>query len=272
MSLSSAMVSAQATFNNVGTQTDITSKNIANVGNANYVRRTALISTTMSGATVVGTGRAQSDVLFRQSIETSSIFSAQNALLDGLKDIKSIYGGNDYEASPSAYLKQLLQNLQTYAEKPDDAALAATVVSSAQDVATSIKSAADAIQKMRVEIDKKLTLQADELKDLLSQFETVNNAVTNATALGRDASDALDTRETLLKQISEIVGVTTVLRENNDIALYTTQGTTLFETVARDVSFSGTSAYDATITGSDLRIDAVKVQPGKAATRLRAVL
>ena len=37
MSLTSAMNTAQSIFNNTGKQTDVTSKNIANVGNANYV-------------------------------------------------------------------------------------------------------------------------------------------------------------------------------------------------------------------------------------------
>lgn len=266
MSLSSALGSAKATFNNVGTQTDITSKNIANVSNANYVKRTAMISTTTYGATVATVARAQNEGLFRQTIASSSLYSGQNTLLDGLTDIKSIYGGNNYEAAPATYLTELLKNLQTYAGKPDDAAAAATVVSSAQDVATSIKSAADQIQTMRADIDKQLTLLTDELNELLAQFQTVNTAVTNATALGRDANDALDTRDTLLKRISEIVGVNVVVRPNNDLALYTTQGITLFETVPRTVSFSAKSSYDPTTTagntGNAVTIDAVKVQAG----------
>ncbi len=57
-----------------------------------------------------------------------------------------------------------------------------------------------------------------------------------AKITGGDANNALDARETILKDISSIVGVATVVRENGDMALYTSEGTTLFETIPRAVS------------------------------------
>ncbi len=225
MSLMSAMNTAQSIFNNTGKQTEVTSKNIANVGNANYVKRTAILGTTMYGANIVTNGRAQNESLLRQTIASSSLASGQSTVLGGLEEMKSIFGGNDYESSPATYMSALLESLEGYAAKPSDSALAATAVTSAVDVANSLNKASQELQSIRLRADKEIVLQVDKLNSLLSDFETANNAVKGATASGRDPSDALDQRDALLKEISTIVGVSVVTRDNNDIALYTSQGT-----------------------------------------------
>ena len=256
------MNTAQSIFNNTGSQTEVVSKNIANVGNANYVKRTAILGTTMYGANIVSNGRSQDESLLRQTIASSSLFSGQQTLLTGLEEVKSIYGGNDYEAAPAIYLAELLKSIEAYAGKPSDAALAATVVNSAVDVASSLSKSSTELQAMRTRADKEIVLQVDALNGMLARFETANNAVKTATALGTDPSNALDERETLLKDISSIVGLSVVTRPNNDVALYTSDGTTLFETVPRKVSFEPQIGYDATTTGNAIYIDGVVVKAG----------
>jgi flagellar hook-associated protein 1 FlgK len=262
MSLTSAMNSAQSIFNNTGTQTDVISKNIANVGNANYVKRTAILGTTMNGANVVTMGRSQNESLLRQTIASSSLASGQSTVLTGLEEVKSMFGGNDNEASPSAYLTKLLKSFDTYLGKPGDYAAAATVVNTATDLATSLSSSSKELQAMRTRADKEIVLQVDKLNSLLAKFEEANTAVKVASATKEDPSSALDERETLLKEISSIVGVSAVTRENNDVVLYTSDGTTLFEVVPRKVTFAPNVGYDATIKGNSIFIDGVALKPG----------
>src|SRR3546814_6598425 len=107
MSLSSALATAQSIFNNTGTQTGVTSKNMANAQNANYVRRSAVLTTGGNGALVVAIERSQNLSLLRQTIESSSLFSGQQTLLAGLEEIKSLTGGNDYETAPHTLIASL---------------------------------------------------------------------------------------------------------------------------------------------------------------------
>lgn len=262
MSLTSAMNTAQSIFNNTGKQTDVTSKNIANVGNANYVKRTAILGTTMAGASIVSNGRAQNESLLRQTISSASLATGQNTVLTGLEEMKSIFGGNDYESAPSTYMKELLKSLSGYAAKPSNAALAATAVTSAADVASSLNKASAELQAMRLRADKEISLQVDKLNGLLAKFEEANNEVKAQTAIGGDPSDALDQRETLLKDISSIIGINVVNRPNNDVALYTTDGATLFEIVPRPVTFKAQPGYDATTTGNAIYVDGVALKAG----------
>ncbi len=262
MSLTSAMNTAQSIFNNTGKQTDVTSKNIANVGNANYVKRTAILGTTMAGASIVSNGRAQNESLLRQTISSSSLASGQSTVLNGLQEMKSVFGGNDYESSPATYMKELLKSLDAYAAKPSDAALAATAVTSATDVASFLNKASSELQAMRLRADKEISLQVDKLNGLLAKFEEANNEVKAQTAIGGDPSDALDQREALLKDISSIIGINVVNRPNNDVALYTTDGATLFEIVPRSVTFKTQPGYDATTTGNAIYVDGVALKAG----------
>jgi flagellar hook-associated protein 1 FlgK len=266
MSLTSALNTAQSIFNNTGTQSAIVSTNISNAGNKDYVRRQAMLTTSLNGAQVVKISRAQEDALLRQYLKAQSQDTAQQTLLSGLEDLKSIMGGNDNETSPSTSLGIFRDKLGTFRASPGDLIAAQGAITAAQDVATSLNNASRSVQQLRTDADKQIKLQVDDLNDLLKQFEKANNAVKVATAGGTDPSSALDEREKVLKQISQIVGVTTATRDNNDMVLYTSDSTVLFETIPRTVTFEPTSSYSASTDGKKIYIDGVPLEPGEGAT------
>jgi flagellar hook-associated protein 1 FlgK len=265
MSLTTALSTAQSIFNNTGTQTGVTSTNMANAQNANYVRRSTALVTAGNGALVASTDRAQNTSLFRQTITSTSLASGQSTLLASLEDMRSLLGGNDYESSPSAYLSGLLDDLNAYATTPSEMTLASTVVASAKDLSTSLNDTSKEVQATRARADAEIKAQVEKLNTLLSQFEEANNRVVRAHIGGTPDSDALDTRDTLIKQISEIIGISTTTRTNDDVALYTSDGTTLFETIARQVSFAPTVTYNATVTGNAVFVDGVALRSGNGA-------
>src|ERR1044072_7526879 len=114
MSLTSALNTAQSIFNNTGAQSSIVSNNISNAGNKDYVRRQAMLTTSLNGAQVVKISRAQEDALLKQYLKASSQDSAQQTLLSGLEDLKSIMGGNDNETSPETALRTFRDKLGTF--------------------------------------------------------------------------------------------------------------------------------------------------------------
>ncbi len=262
MSLASALNTAQTIFSNTATQMQVVSKNIANASNDSYNRRAAILETADYGAKISEISRAENLVLSTANVDAISSLSAQQTLYDGLVQIKSVMGGNDYETSPATYIASLRDSLQAYSALPSDSTLAQTVISDAIDVANSLNATSEAIQTQRTEIDKEISLQITELDSLLADFKTVNDAVKGGTASGEDVNDELDRRDDLLKSISEIVGVQTMTRGDNDLVLYTTDGSVLFETLPRDITFTSLSGYDATTYGNSVYIDGVEVSAG----------
>jgi flagellar hook-associated protein 1 FlgK len=266
MSLTSALNTAQSIFNNTGTQSSVVSNNIANAGNKDYVRRQASISTSLNGAQVVKIDRAQEAALLRQFVNANSKDSAQQTLLNGLEDLKSIVGGNDYETAPATLLAKFRDALSSFRTTPNNTIAAQGAITAAQDLANSLNKSTEAVQQVRASADKSISNSVDQLNTLLSQFETANNAVKNAVNTNADPSTALDERDRLLKQISSIVGVNAVTRDGNDMALYTPDGVVLFDTVPRSVTFQPQGTYDPNTVGNSVYIDGVALVPGKGGT------
>jgi flagellar hook-associated protein 1 FlgK len=262
MSLASAINTAQTIFTNTGQQTAVVSKNIANSSNGDYVRRLAMMGVDSEGQYYVKIQRAQDDALFKQTISSISQSSAQSRLLDGLQTIQSVFGGNEYPSSPSTYLATFRSSLQTYAASPGNITIASSTVADAKDLANSISTSATAVQEVRADADKEMLEHVGTLNELLSKFETINNQIVGALATGADASDALDQRDKLLKSMAEIVGISTVTRSNMDTVIYSADGTVLFETIPRKVTFTPTSNYDATVTGNPILVDGIAIKAG----------
>lgn len=267
MSLASTLNTTKSIFNNTSAQSAVVSTNIQNASNSDYNKRSASTTVSLySGAVMLSTERAQNNALLKQTLVSTADNSAQKALLSGMESVSALLGGDAYTLAPSTYLATLRNKLKTYAETPGDVTLAQTVVAAAQDVANSLNNTSAGIQQLRGDADAEIATQVTKLNKLLSDFETANNEVIKKTAMGDDPNDAIDRREGLVKQISEIIGVSTYTRDGNDMALYTSAGTTLFETVARKISFTPTAAFAAGSTGSALYIDGVKVEAGDGAS------
>lgn len=263
MTLATALNTAQAIFNNTSKQSSVVATNISNGQNPNYVRRSAALTTAGNGALVATIERAQNNSLLRQTITATSVSMGQSTLLDGLQEMRDLMGGNDYDNSPSTRLQSLFDQLSSYAASPTSTTLGSTVVSNAQDLVDTLNGTSAGVQGIRTRADAEIQAQVDNLNVLLSQFQTANDQVVGAKVTGSDPNNALDARESILKQISSIVGLSTVERENGDMALYTTQGTTLFETIPRAVSFNSTTGYAASTVGNSIYIDGVAVTAGE---------
>jgi flagellar hook-associated protein 1 FlgK len=262
MSLASALSTAQSIFTNAGTQSAVSAKNIANAQNPDYTRRSAMVVTGGNGAMIGDITRSQNEPLLRQTIASSSIASGQRTVLDGLQEIKNLMGGNDNELSPAKLIAAFRNNLDAFAGKANDTGIGISFISSARDVAAGLNIASDKLQQIRKDADDQIKQNVIDLNALLAKFETVNNQVKNAVSSGADPNDSLDERDGLVKKISEIVGVTSYTRGGNDMVLYTTDGTTLFEAVPRKVTFQQTAAFDASTSGNGVYIDGVALKPG----------
>jgi flagellar hook-associated protein 1 FlgK len=267
MSLTSALNTAQSIFNNTGTQSSVVSNNISNSSNSDYVRRQAMISTSLNGAQVVKISRAQEDALMRQWLKASTQDSGQQTLLSGLTDLKSILGGNDYETAPATYLSVFQQKLQAFRTSPSSTIAAQGAITAAQDVANSLNNASKSIQVVRQGADKEIATQVATLNTLLAQFKTANDAVKSGLRVAMFQPMRWMNATRLLKQISSIVGVNAVDRNNGDMALYTADGTVVFDTIPRKVTFASQDTYTAQTQGNGVYIDGVSLTGGKGSTR-----
>ncbi len=92
---------------------------------------------------------------------------------------------------------------------------------------------------------------------MLAKFEKVNQQIVSGTRAGNDVSDFLDQRDSLLKQLSGELGITTMVRGDNDMVIFAENGVTLFETTARKISFESSGGLAAGAAGNAVLVDGV---------------
>ena len=101
--------------------------------------------------------RAQEAALLRQFVNTNSKDSAQQTLLNGLEDVKSIVGGNDYETAPATLLAKFRDALSSFRTTPDNKIAAQGAITAAQDLANSLNNSTAAVQQVRASADKSIS-------------------------------------------------------------------------------------------------------------------
>ena len=257
MSLTSALNTAKSAITTVSQQTALVSRNIAGANDPNFSRRIGSVVSGPGGLTYLSITRAADSALLSKYVETNSQLGASDTLQSGLDRLSGIYSANDASGSPSALLGDLRDALQLYASKPSDTTVGQAAVSKAADLANALNRGNDEVQKLRQDADSDISDSVKNLNTLLAKFEAVNARVVNGTRTGADVSDALDERDGLLKQISGEIGITTLVRGDNDMVVFAQSGVTLFEGKARNVSFTPTSAFTAGSTGNQVYVDGV---------------
>ncbi len=266
MSLSSALSIAQSALRTTSSQTSVVTRNVADAKNADYTRRIATVVSTAPGARSVDIQRTTNAQLFRQNLSALSAWSGQSTLSTGLDRLQLAVNGVDNAASAATAIGNLQNALQLYATSPSNQNLGASLVEAARQAVRSLNEGTEAIQAFRTEIDGQISNAVGQLNDILVQFEDVNNAIISGTRAGTDVSDALDNRDALLKKIGEYVPISTYTRGDNDMVVTTSDGTMLFETVPRSVSFAPSAGYSATTTGATVYIDNVPISGAASAS------
>ena len=269
MSLSGALSVAQSALANNSAHAALLSTNIANVSNTNYTRRSTQTLTQIGGGVQAGaTQRAADDALLTNLLSAQANSTSQQSLSDGLTQIASTLNldststtstATATDTSPATLIAALSTALQNYAAQPDDPSLATAAVSAAKALATNLNSASTAVQAVRTQADKDITTSVSTINSLLAQFKTANDAVVAGTRAGTDVSNALDTRDGILKSLSSEIGITTAKGAGGSLSIYTDSGVTLFETSPRTVSFTASNSLSAGTTGSAVMVDGVPV-------------
>jgi flagellar hook-associated protein 1 FlgK len=278
MSLSNAGAIANQSLNAISTQINVVSRNIAGASVSGYAAKTALVSTNANGGVEInGIARATSAALYQNSLQASSAHAAAAVLAEGLNQLDQVFGlstttatDSETNRSPAGLVAALSAALQSYSVSPSDLTTAQAVLSAAQSLVRSLNEGSAAVQTMRTQADADIATAVDDINATLLQFQRVNTEIVAGTQTGRDISTLVDERDALLTKLSENIGVSTVLRANNDMVLYTDSGATLFETTARTVSFQPTSAFSATSVGNAVYVDGVPVTGSTAAMEIQS--
>ena len=179
--------------------------------------------------------------------------------VDDSSSASSTSGAGQNGASPSAMLANLQSALTTYADQPTSSSAADAVVSAASDLASSLNSASAAVQQVRETADQNMTSSVNTINSLLNQFTAANNTVVTGLQTGANVSSAEDTRNSIVTQLAQQIGVSTTTAANGSESIYTDSGVTLFQDTPRAVSFTSTPTLVDGANGAPVTVDGVPI-------------
>jgi flagellar hook-associated protein 1 len=270
MSLSAAFNVISSSFAVNSAQTALVSNNIANANTPGYSREIAnVVTNSYGGADVASVTREANAALLEQVSNSTSQAATQQAISDGLSTLaqtvddsasaSSTSGANQNGASPSAMLANLQTALSTYGASPTSSSAAQAVVSAASALASSLNGGSATVAQVHERADQNMATSVGKINSLLSQFTTANNAVVTGLQTGANVASAEDARDSIVTQLSQQIGVSTVTAANGSESIYTDSGVALFQDTPRLVSFTPTPTLVDGASGAPVTIEGVPI-------------
>lgn len=264
--LSSALSLALSGLSVTSSQAALASRNVNSASAEGYTRKTAEIHVLPGGApTVAGYQRSTDKALADKLLGATSTALEKDGLLAALTRLSQLTGDPAQDDSLSSALGKLQQALTASASSPADSTLALSALEASRTVAAKLNAAAKEADSVRADADAGMAESANRINSLLQSFKTANDTIVRGTGSPEELAETLDQRDTILRQLSEEVGIRTVTRPNNDVLIFATGGAVLFEGTPRSVSFQQTQPLGAGDSGAAVLIDGVPVT-GDAAT------
>ncbi len=270
MNLSAAFNIISSSFAANAAQVAVVSNNIANVNTTGYSNEAvSLAANSYGGVDIASVTRIANAALAEQVSTSTSQAAASQAIANGLATLaatvddsattSSTSGADENGASPSAMLANLQSALETYEASPTSTSAADAAVAAAANLTQSLNAGDAAVNEVREQADQNMASSVSTINSLLGQFQTANDAVVSGLASGANVATAQDTRDSLVTQLSQQIGVTTSTASDGSMSIFTDSGVTLFQDTARTVSFSPTTTYVDGSTGNAVTVDGVPI-------------
>lgn len=253
MSISNAMANALTGLNAVSRAADVVSSNVANAMTEGYGRREIELTShqvgkTGSGVAVVGVSRYYDPAITSERRTADGEVALEDRRANFYEAFTAAMGQPDEENSIAGRITGLETALIEAASRPDSEARLTSILDAATGLTTQINDAADNLENIRMQADMDIGQTIDFLQTSLEQVVDLNVAIQKQISRGYDANALLDQRQTLVDQISELIPVNEVQKNNGMIALYTSGGATLVDSKAATLEFTPTPTITPDMT------------------------
>lgn len=263
MSISGALSNAMQGLRAAGLGSEIVAANLSNALTPGYgVRALALSSDTNSthgGVRIDGVRRVVTEAVINDKRLAEADKANQNALNDLYTTIEGLIGTPENPASLSAQITNLEMSFITAASRPDATERLGAAVASAKTLANTFVSAADRLNSVRTNADSMISAQVDQLNTALKQVERLNIQITKLEASGNSIAALMDQRQQIIDDISVLVPVRSIARENSQVALFSTGGAILLDHTAANIEFTRSHIITPSRTFEDGDLDGIKI-------------
>jgi flagellar hook-associated protein 1 len=244
MSLSQALTTAVSGLRATQIGLAIVSDNIANQGTPGYVRKTPVVTQNVTGGVSADAINRELDQYIQRQLRSESSGSSYADLrAQFYSRLQSIYGVPGSTAALETMLGDFTAAAQTLSTSPDSAAARGAVLNAAQALTQLLQSSTAAIQGLRSDAEQGLGDAVQRANQAIQRIAQINRQI----GVSHDAGTAglLDERDRNIDELSQLMDITVVPGENNQVSVYTGSGIQLAGVTASVLSFDGRSSLDA---------------------------
>lgn len=214
-----------------------TSHNISNAHTPGYNRQQAIQSTNIpqpTGTGFLGQGvhistvqRVYSEFLYSQGLQAQTQSSQLDSHYTQIKQIDNLLADTTSGLTPA--LHNFFKAVHDVASNPSSVPSRQSLLSNAEALVARFQSMDQRLSEMREGINSQITSTIDEVNSLAKEIATLNINIqaTEGSTNGQPVNDMLDQRDTLVRQLSELVNVTVVRQDNGHYNIFIGNGQAL---------------------------------------------
>lgn len=251
MSISAASSIALSALRAAQVGISVTSANIANADVDGYTVKTANQVSTVAGGSGSGTAVASitggvdkyvfaSLVSANADVGAASVTSTYASRLQAL--MGSTTGTTDGGTSITAQMASLETAVTELASTPNDNSTQSTFVSSADTLASQLRSMSSSISTLKTNADQQISDDVDTVNTNLKTIADLNEQIITTKAKGQSTADLEDERNAAIKTISSLMDITTSTTSTGVVYVKTTSGTSLLSSRLHELSVSATGS------------------------------
>ncbi|HEX3485579.1 MAG TPA: flagellar hook-associated protein FlgK, partial [Micropepsaceae bacterium] len=210
----------------------VVSDNIANVNTPGYVRRVAQQQTLAPGGVLSGVElsqvqRAVNSYLDREVLSASgnaASYDVQSSIMDQFNAALGAPGDGN---SVGSRLDAIYASLGQASLDPSSLTMRLGALGQFDSLAQSISGLAGSISDLRNSTDQQVAASVSQANSLIQQIVQLNPQIQHAVVSGDTASGLLDQRDTLVQQLSTLVGIQTTTQADGRMFIATSDGVQL---------------------------------------------
>lgn len=232
MGLSTSLNTAVAGLNATQLGIGVVSQNVSNAGKAGYIRRQVSTTDTLAG-NAVGTNttavqRLLDVIVQRQLWQETSGAAYTSTRADTLSSLDKLYGQPGSSTALDTIYNKFTSSLQALQNDPSNYSLRSSVLDSASQLATQLKTLSDGVQTLRTQAEAGIGDSVTKVNQLLGSLTSINAQITGSPQDGSTA-ELKDQRDRVVAELAQYVDIKTSEDSRGSLSIVTTSGTQLFD-------------------------------------------
>ncbi len=214
----SGLDAAQAAF-------DIIGNNIANAATPGYHRQEVRLSSAYSsqagssiftgGVNVEGVSRSIDILLEQEIVRQQSTLASLSQQTSVLSTIETAFGEFASEESGlNATLDTFFTALQDLSAHPEDSIYQNQLVNATESMSSQFRTLGEFLTTLNSQVTLEANHTTDSINILISQVADLNSEIEKVEMVGGEANSMRDQRDQCISELSELIGVQTIIRNN----------------------------------------------------------